>query len=280
MAPRDGAHRIAVLVLEVIEQSDLVMEGGLYGPAVRAVGRAGDRVAVGEQPGARHRVAGVRCGQRIARQNISVAVEDQGSIPRRRHLDDEVGPVDGPGFGRRIRGACRDGAGHDRNRGGHQHEKCLVRPSHLNPPVAAGERWRFSRMLTQQEMNASADLSAIKALTFDVFGTAVDWRSGVAGEAGRIGAARGVNGDWQRLADAWRGLYGPSMDRVRRDELTLAWERLPAWPDAASGLTRLAKRFTVSTLSNGNRSQHTALVRFAGLPFQRLLSAEDFRHYK
>src|SRR5216683_425127 len=59
MAPRDGAHRIAVLVLEVIEQSDLVMEGGLHGPAVRAVGRAGDRVAVGEQPGARHRVAGI-----------------------------------------------------------------------------------------------------------------------------------------------------------------------------------------------------------------------------
>src|SRR5260370_20779534 len=74
-------------------------------------------------------------------------------------------------------------------------------------------------MLTQQEMNASADLSAIKALTFDVFGTAVDWRSGVAAEAGRIGALRGVNGDWERLADAWRALYGPSMDRVRRGEL-------------------------------------------------------------
>ncbi len=168
-------------------------------------------------------------------------------------------------------------------------------------------------MLTQQKMNASADLTGIRALTFDVFGTAVDWRSGVAAEAGRIGASRGVTGDWERLADEWRGLYGPSMDRVRRgelpwtnfdrlhrmsldqvlhaldidgldeaarDELTLAWERLPAWPDAAPGLTRLAKHFTVSTLSNGNRSQQTALVRFAGLPFQRILSAEDFRHYK
>jgi len=69
-------------------------------------------------------------------------------------------------------------------------------------------------------------------------------------------------------------------DGADRDELTLAWERLPAWPDAAPGLTRLAKRFTVSTLSNGNRSQQTSLVRFAGLPFQRILSAEDFRHYK
>jgi 2-haloacid dehalogenase len=36
----------------------------------------------------------------------------------------------------------------------------------------------------------------------------------------------------------------------------------------------------VATLSNGNRSQQAALMRFAGLPFQRLLSAEDFHHYK
>jgi 2-haloacid dehalogenase len=159
----------------------------------------------------------------------------------------------------------------------------------------------------------SADLSKVRALTFDVFGTTVDWRSGVAAEARRLGELRGVLGDWERLADAWRALYIPSMDRVRRgelpwtnfdrlhrlsldqvlrdigaedfdaatrEELTLAWERLPPWPDAAQGLTQLTRSFTVATLSNGNRSQQVALVRFAGLPFQRLLSAEDFRHYK
>jgi 2-haloacid dehalogenase len=153
----------------------------------------------------------------------------------------------------------------------------------------------------------------MRALTFDVFGTCVDWRSGVAAEARRLGALQGVDADWERLADAWRALYVPSMDRVRRgelpwtnfdqlhrssldqvlrdvgaegfdsaarDELTLAWERLPPWPDAAPGLERLARRFTVTTLSNGNRSQQAALIRFAGLPFQRLISAEDFRHYK
>jgi 2-haloacid dehalogenase len=158
-----------------------------------------------------------------------------------------------------------------------------------------------------------ADLSDVRALTFDVFGTTVDWRSGVAAEARRLGALSGVHGDWERLADAWRALYAPSMDRVRRgelpwtnfdrlhrlsldqvladlgaegfdvgarEELTLAWERLPPWPDAARGLARLTRRFTVATLSNGNRTQQAALIRFAGLPFQRLLSAEDFRHYK
>jgi len=157
------------------------------------------------------------------------------------------------------------------------------------------------------------DVSGVRALTFDVFGTVVDWRSGVAAEARRIGLKAGVSADWEKLADAWRALYIPSMGRVRigelpwtnfdqlhrmaldqvlhdldaggldaaaRDELTLAWERLPPWPDAIPGLTRLAKRYVVSTLSNGNRSQQAALVQYGGLPFQRLLSAEDFRHYK
>jgi 2-haloacid dehalogenase len=158
-----------------------------------------------------------------------------------------------------------------------------------------------------------ADLSEVRALTFDVFGTCVDWRTGVAAEARRIGELHGVHGDWEKLADAWRGLYMPSMNRVRsgelpwtnfdrlhrlsldqvlidldikgfdsdaREELTDAWERLAPWPDSIPGLKRLGTRFTVSTLSNGNRSQQSALMQFTGLPFQRLLSAEDFHHYK
>jgi len=153
----------------------------------------------------------------------------------------------------------------------------------------------------------------VEALTFDVFGTVVDWRSGVIAEARKLGATRGVEADWERLADAWRGLYLPYMAKVRtgelpwmnfdqlhrasldevlrdlgldgfsgadRDELTRAWERLPPWRDAVEGLQRLQRRYLVSTLSNGNRSQQESLVRHAGLPFTRLMSAEDFRHYK
>ncbi len=153
----------------------------------------------------------------------------------------------------------------------------------------------------------------VSALTFDVFGTVVDWRTGVIAEARRLGNLRGVEADWERLADAWRGLYLPYMAKVRtgelpwtnfdrlhrasldevlrdlgldgfgdadRDELTRAWERLPPWPDAVDGLKRLQGRYLVSTLSNGNRSQQEGLVRYAGLPFTQLMSAEDFHHYK
>jgi 2-haloacid dehalogenase len=153
----------------------------------------------------------------------------------------------------------------------------------------------------------------VRALTFDIFGTTVDWRSGVAAQGRRLGTVHGVAADWERFADAWRALYLPYMDRVRRgdlpwtnfdrlhrmsldqvlgelaiegfdaaarDELTRGWERLPAWPDAAPGLAALGRQFTVATLSNGNRSQQEALTRFTGLPFHRLFSAEDFQHYK
>jgi 2-haloacid dehalogenase len=157
------------------------------------------------------------------------------------------------------------------------------------------------------------DLTAVRALTFDVFGTTVDWRTGIAAEARQLGEVHGVKADWERLADEWRALYMPSMDAVRRgelpwtnfdrlhrtsldrvlrevgadgfdlstrEELTRAWQKLPPWPDSVEGLRRLARTFTVATLSNGNRSQQQALIAFAGLPFQRLLSAEDFQHYK
>src|SRR5258708_18917460 len=142
-------------------------------------------------------------------------------------------------------------------------------------------------------MVRDSELREVQALPFDVFGTTVDWRTGVAAQARRLGALNGVEADWERLAGAWRALYMPSMDRVRRggvpwtnfdrlhrdsldqvlrevgaegfdeaarDELTLAWERLPPWPDAAPGLERLGRRVPLAALSHGPPSPQTALV--------------------
>src|SRR6266542_3883248 len=70
----------------------------------------------------------------------------------------------------------------------------------------------------------ASPLASVKALTFDVFGTVVDWRSSVIREAERLGRTKGIRADWARFADAWRAGYGPSMDRVRRGELP--WTKL------------------------------------------------------
>ena len=158
------------------------------------------------------------------------------------------------------------------------------------------------------------DLDGIEALTFDVFGTVVDWRSSIASEGARIGAEKGMEGiDWVAFADSWRGGYTPSMDRVRRgelpwtnidalhrmildemlddlgiggltegerDHLNRAWHRLAPWPDAVAGLKRLRKRFIIAPLSNGNVALLTNMAKNAGLPWDCILSAELARHYK
>ena len=56
----------------------------------------------------------------------------------------------------------------------------------------------------------------VRALVFDVFGTVVDWRGGVAREVSR---QLRLAVDASAVADDWRGRYVPSMERVRSGEL-------------------------------------------------------------
>ncbi len=152
-----------------------------------------------------------------------------------------------------------------------------------------------------------------KALTFDIFGTVVDWRTTVIEEASRLGMAKGSNVDWAEFADAWRGGYKPAMDRVRngelpwmnldaihrmildrileefavtgvtereREQLNRVWHRLRPWPDAVDGVARLRRRFIVAALSNGNMALLTNLSKNADLSWDCILSAELARHYK
>ncbi|MEO1018811.1 MAG: haloacid dehalogenase type II [Pseudomonadota bacterium] len=152
-----------------------------------------------------------------------------------------------------------------------------------------------------------------KALVFDVFGTVVDWRSSLIRDLGAWGAERGVAVDWAALADAWRGAYQPSMQKVREGALPWTrlddlhetelrrlveqfgleglsdddirylnhvWHRLAPWPDAVAGLTRLKQRFIIATLSNGNVALLANMAKRAGLPWDLIFSAELCRRYK
>ncbi|HVO95580.1 MAG TPA: haloacid dehalogenase type II, partial [Terriglobales bacterium] len=58
------------------------------------------------------------------------------------------------------------------------------------------------------------------------------------------------------------------------------WHRLEPWPESVAGLQRLKSRFVVTTLSNGNISLLTNMAKFAGLPWDCILSAENVRRYK
>lgn len=159
-------------------------------------------------------------------------------------------------------------------------------------------------------------LDGVKALLFDIFGTIVDWRSGVAREAAPFLARHGARHiDPAAFADAWRGCYQPAMEKVRSgrrpfarldvlhreslvkllpqfgiqaeqvptrelDELNLAWHRLDPWPDAIPGLTRLKTRYIIAPLSNGNTILLIDLSKRAAIPWDAILGAEAVQAYK
>jgi 2-haloacid dehalogenase len=151
------------------------------------------------------------------------------------------------------------------------------------------------------------------ALVFDVFGTCVDWRRGVAREVAAIATAHGVALDAFAFADAWRAMYQPAMEEVRagrrpwtildvlhresldtlvprfglqelddaaRGALNRAWHRLDPWPDVVPGLLRLKRRFIIAPLSNGNVALLTNMAKRAGLPWDLILGAETSGAYK
>ncbi|MFN3447651.1 MAG: haloacid dehalogenase type II [Roseococcus sp.] len=157
---------------------------------------------------------------------------------------------------------------------------------------------------------------APEALVFDVFGTVVDWRSGVARALAPFLAAHGrPDLDPFALADAWRRRYQPAMEEVRSgrrpftrldvlhrenlelvlrdhgldparmaeadlDDLNRAWHRLDPWPDVLLGLHRLKRRFFIAPLSNGNILLLANMAKRAGLPWDAILGAEPVRAYK
>lgn len=150
-------------------------------------------------------------------------------------------------------------------------------------------------------------LSELKALVFDVQGTATDFRSTIAEEAGRLAAGRGQETDWGRFVDEWRGRYRPALDQVlsgarrwtpvdciyrealnqlleekgltffselERSELNFAWQQIRPWPDVVEGLTRLRKKYKLATLSNADVSAVINISRSGGLCWDAIFAAE------
>jgi 2-haloacid dehalogenase len=154
----------------------------------------------------------------------------------------------------------------------------------------------------------------IKALIFDVFGTVVDWRTGVAREVEAFFGRHRIDADATAFADAWRAKYQPAMERIRSGnrgyvpldvlhrenleevladfgieasiapaelaEFSRAWEKLPPWPDSVPGLTRLKQRHAIAPCSNGSIALMTWLAKYAGLPWDAILGADIAQAFK
>ena len=153
----------------------------------------------------------------------------------------------------------------------------------------------------------------VKALLFDVFGTVVDWRTGIAKEVESIADKNDISLDPFDFADAWRAEYQPAMEEIRKgrrsftildilhmenlkkiapkfnlhnisDEdfkfLVTAWHRLPGWPDSSEGLNALKKKYILATQSNGNIALIVNMAKFSNLNWDVILGAEVTGHYK
>ena len=153
----------------------------------------------------------------------------------------------------------------------------------------------------------------VKALLFDVFGTVVDWRTGIASEVESVAKKNDISLDPFDFADAWRAEYQPAMEEIRKgrrsftildilhmenlkkiaskfnlhnlsDEdfkmLVRGWHRLPGWPDSSEGLNALKKKYILATQSNGNIALIVNMAKFSNLNWDVVLGAEVIGHYK
>ena len=178
---------------------------------------------------------------------------------------------------------------------------------------ASAARAAFASAPAVAQPSQSAAADGVKALVYDVFGTCVDWRTGVARDAERILKPLGYTIEWLAFADAWRALYQPTMEEVRSgrqpyvaldilhrrmldqirprfglqkidskvaDDLNLAWHRLDTWPDVGPGLARLKRRFILAPCSNGNIALMVDLARRNGIPWDAILGADIARDFK
>jgi 2-haloacid dehalogenase len=153
----------------------------------------------------------------------------------------------------------------------------------------------------------------LRALTFDTYGTLVDWRGTILDELRAFGAARRLDRDWGAFLTDWKSCYRAGMDMVnsgespwitidtmyrrRLDELlrihdiadvgerevehlNQVWWRLRPWRDSVAGLTRLRKRYIITPLSNASFAGMVHLARSAALPWDCIITAENARRYK
>jgi len=157
-------------------------------------------------------------------------------------------------------------------------------------------------------------MQAPKAFMFDVFGTIVDWRKGVATVSDKFLKEKSLEIDTFEFADMWRAEYQPAMERIRsgnrgfvrldtlhlenleivlssygiadqftdeeKAEFNRAWEQLPPWSDSSDGLYALKEKAIIAPCSNGSIALMTRLAKFGNLPWDCIVGSEVAGNYK
>ena len=148
---------------------------------------------------------------------------------------------------------------------------------------------------------------ATKALSFDCYGTLIDWETGIAQAMLPWARRAGLNLDPEKLlarfgaietiveseqpalkyplvlAEVLRRVSANTHVEATPSELSDFGNSVPNWPafpDSAAALTRLATRFKLIVLSNIDRQSFAASARQLGVNFDLVITAEDVGSYK
>jgi 2-haloacid dehalogenase len=150
------------------------------------------------------------------------------------------------------------------------------------------------------------DFDRFEVLTFDCYGTLIDWEAGISAGLRRVLESRGVTIDEDELLERYarheaRLEAGPYL-RYREvlarslrgvcDELGIepTAEELeafgasvgdwPAFPDSAEALARLAERYRLGVITNCDDDLFAASNRRLGVEFEWIVTAQQARSYK
>lgn len=156
------------------------------------------------------------------------------------------------------------------------------------------------------------DFNAVRALTFDCYGTLIDWETGILAAVRPVLAVHGVRADDETILETFARLeaeeeqlgpdgapgYQPYRDVLRNvmgrlgrafecefverelDRLPESIRRWPAFPDTAAALARLARRFSINVISNVDDDLFDLTRPKLGVEVDRFVSAQLCRSYK
>jgi 2-haloalkanoic acid dehalogenase type II len=151
------------------------------------------------------------------------------------------------------------------------------------------------------------EITEFEALSFDCYGTLIDWEAGIAAVLGPWARSRGLPLDDEALLTAYAGhesreeaehpraLYPDVLARsmaglgrelgaeVSEQDAQRLARSVPDWPafgDSAAALASLARNFKLIILSNVDRESFAGSSRRLGVGFDSVVTAQDVGSYK
>ncbi|MDF1799448.1 MAG: haloacid dehalogenase type II [Planctomycetota bacterium] len=150
------------------------------------------------------------------------------------------------------------------------------------------------------------DLRSIRALSFDCYGTLIDWERGILATLGEVFESRAIHADSDELLETFATIE-PRVERdgfrPYREVLGLVLDELgeeygfptsheeqqafgasvstwPAFPDSVAALAALRERYALFVLSNVDADLFTGTAALLGNPFTQAFTADQIGSYK